>query len=137
MSPVIIRRSIHETAKIPGTRRDFPRGTLDSTDLDARGAAVPTVVPAVVLVTGNVWLPARRTPAFARGAADGTAAAVRLIVPACPVAPDRTGAAFAAALLNAVSGYCPECEMHLLLRRTPVLAGNGDAKARGGSREWT
>ncbi|WP_326751399.1 hypothetical protein OH738_35160 [Streptomyces hirsutus] len=50
-----------------------------------------TAVQAAVLVTGNVRLPARRTPAFACGPADGAAAAVRLIVPACPAEPDRTG----------------------------------------------
>jgi hypothetical protein len=54
------------------------------------GAAVTTVALAAVLVTGSAWLPAWQTPALA------------------------------AAFLNAVFGYCLECEMYLLARRMTV-----------------
>ncbi|MFC5954990.1 hypothetical protein ACFP51_10940 [Streptomyces pratens] len=50
----------------------------------------------VAPVTGNVWPPARRTPAFA-----------------CD----------AAAFLGVALGYRPGCEMHLLLRRTTAHVG--------------
>jgi hypothetical protein len=50
---------------------------LGSMDIDVRGprfgAAVTSVVLAVVLITGNVWLLAWQTLAFALGAAGGVA----------------------------------------------------------------
>ncbi|GAB3180800.1 DUF4395 domain-containing protein [Streptomyces incanus] len=123
-----------------------------------------TVVPAVVLVTEGVWLPARQTPAFACGTAGGVgrspygwlfrrvlrprigpatdfdapepsrfAQAVGLVFAVVgllgfSLGPDRlglamTGAALAAASLNAVFGHCLGCEMHLPLWRMTVGAG--------------
>ncbi|ANS63383.1 hypothetical protein SLINC_1159 [Streptomyces lincolnensis] len=134
-------------------------------DIDARGprfgAAVTTVVLAVVLITGSVWLLAWQTLAFALGAAGGVGrspygllfrAAVRprLGPPTEFEAPEpprfaqavglvfagvglvgyalgpewlgltATGAALAAAFLNAAFGYCLGCEMYLLVRRATV-----------------
>ncbi|MYS89145.1 MULTISPECIES: DUF4395 domain-containing protein [Streptomyces] len=136
-------------------------------DIDARGprfgAAVTTVVLAVVLVTGNAWLLAWQTLAFLLGAAGGVtrspygllfakAVRPRLGPPTAfePPEPPRfaqavglvfaglglvgyslgpgwlglaaTGAALAAAFLNAVFGYCLGCEMYLLMRRVTVRA---------------
>ncbi|MFF1308203.1 DUF4395 domain-containing protein [Streptomyces sp. NPDC058307] len=134
-------------------------------DIDARGprfgAAVTTVVLAAVLITGNVWLLAWQTLAFALGAAGGVgrspygwlfrravrprigpptefeapepprfAQAVGLAFAAVGlvgygVGPEwlglaATGAALAAAFLNATFGYCLGCEMYLLVRRVTV-----------------
>ncbi|MCQ9131321.1 DUF4395 domain-containing protein [Streptomyces hilarionis] len=134
-------------------------------DIDARGprfgAAVTTVVLAVVLITGSPWLLAWQTLAFALGAAGGPGRSPygwvfrRLVRPRLgpPVAfeapePPRfaqavgllfaglglvglvlgpewlglaaTGAALAAAFLNAAFGYCLGCEMYLLVRRVAV-----------------
>ena len=136
-------------------------------DIDARGprfgAAVTTVVLAAVLITGNVWLLAWQTLAFALGAAGGVgrspygwlfrravrprigpptefeapepprfAQAVGLAFAAVGlvgygVGPEwlglaATGAALAAAFLNATFGYCLGCEMYLLVRRVTVRA---------------
>ena len=122
-------------------------------DIDARGprfgAAVTTVVLAVVLVTGSAWLLAWQTLAFALGAAGGPARspygwvfrtlvrprigpptafespqpprfaqAVGLVFAVLGLA--ATGAALAAAFLNAAFGYCLGCEMYLLVRRVTV-----------------
>ncbi|MEV8592312.1 DUF4395 domain-containing protein [Streptomyces sp. NPDC052012] len=137
-------------------------------DIDVRGprfgAAVTALVLAVVLVTGNVWLLAWQTLAFACGAAGGVgrspygwlfrkAVRPRLGPPTEFEAPEpprfaqavglvfavlgligfaagpgwlglaATGAALAAAFLNAVFGYCLGCEMYLLVRRLTVRAG--------------
>ncbi|MFE5813980.1 DUF4395 domain-containing protein [Streptomyces sp. NPDC056479] len=137
-------------------------------DIDVRGprfgAAVTAVVLAVVLVTGNAWLLAWQTLAFALGAAGGVgrspygllfrrvvrprlgpptefeapepprfAQAVGLVFAGLglvgyTLGPDwlglaATGAALAAAFLNAVFGYCLGCEMYLLVRRVTVRAG--------------
>jgi hypothetical protein len=137
-------------------------------DIDVRGprfgAAVTTVVLAVVLVTGNPWLLAWQTLAFALGAAGGVGRSPygvlfrrvvrpRLGPPTAFEAPEpprfaqavglvfaglglvgyalgpewlglaATGAALAAAFLNAVFGYCLGCEMFLLVRRLTVRAG--------------
>jgi hypothetical protein len=134
-------------------------------DIDARGprfgAAVTAVVLAAVLVTGNVWLLAWQTLAFALGAAGGVgrspygwvfrrAVRPRIGAPTEFEAPEpprfaqavglafaalglvgygigpewlglaATGAALAAAFLNAVFGYCLGCEMYLLVRRVAV-----------------
>ncbi|WP_327731134.1 DUF4395 domain-containing protein [Streptomyces sp. NBC_00487] len=134
-------------------------------DIDVRGprfgAAVTTVVLAVVLITGSAWLLAWQTFAFALGAASGVAnspygrafrtlvrprigpptefeapepprfaQAVGLVFAAVglvglTVGPEwlglaSTGAALAAAFLNAVFGYCLGCEMYLLVRRVTV-----------------
>ncbi|MEU5636382.1 DUF4395 domain-containing protein [Streptomyces rishiriensis] len=134
-------------------------------DIDARGprfgAAVTTVVLAVVLITGNAWLLAWQTLAFALGAAGGVgrspygwlfrrAVRPRLGPPTAFEAPEpprfaqavgllfaglglvgltlgpgwlglaATGAALAAAFLNAAFGYCLGCEMYLLVRRVAV-----------------
>ncbi|MFF5477867.1 DUF4395 domain-containing protein [Streptomyces sp. NPDC012935] len=136
-------------------------------DIDVRGprfgAAVTTVVLAVVLVTGSAWLLAWQTLAFALGAAGGvgrspygrlfrTAVRPRIGPPTEFEAPEpprfaqavgllfaglglvgytlgpqwlglaATGAALAAAFLNAVFGYCLGCEAYLLLRRVTVRA---------------
>ncbi|EKX61009.1 DUF4395 domain-containing protein [Streptomyces ipomoeae] len=136
-------------------------------DIDVRGprfgAAVTTVVLAVVLITGSAWLLAWQTFAFALGAAGGVgrspygwvfrkavrprigpptefeapepprfAQAVGLVFAAVgllglTVGPEwlglaATGAALAAAFLNAVFGYCLGCEMYLLVRRVTVRA---------------
>ncbi|QYX82072.1 DUF4395 domain-containing protein [Streptomyces akebiae] len=136
-------------------------------DIDVRGprfgAAVTTVVLAVVLITGSAWLLAWQTLAFALGAAGGVGRspygwAFRALVrprvgpptefeaPQPPqfaqgvglvfalvglagftVGPEwlgqaATGAALAAAFLNAVFGYCLGCETYLLLRRVTVRA---------------
>jgi hypothetical protein len=136
-------------------------------DIDVRGprfgAAVTTVVLAVVLITGNAWLLAWQTLAFAWGAAGGvsrapygrlfrTAVRPRLGPPTEFEAPEpprfaqavglvfagvglvgyalgpewlglaATGAALAAAFLNATFGYCLGCEMYLLIRRAAVQA---------------
>ncbi|MFJ9152473.1 DUF4395 domain-containing protein [Streptomyces sp. NPDC102270] len=136
-------------------------------DIDARGprfgAAVTTVVLAAVLITGNVWLLAWQTLAFALGAAGGVgrspygwlfrgvvrprigpptefeapepprfAQAVGLAFAALGLVghglgPEwlglaATGAALAAAFLNATFGYCLGCEMYLLVRRVTVRA---------------
>ncbi|MFE3032720.1 DUF4395 domain-containing protein [Streptomyces canus] len=136
-------------------------------DIDARGprfgAAVTTIVLAAVLITGNVWLLAWQTLAFALGAAGGVgrspygllfrravrprigpptefeapepprfAQAVGLVFAALGlvgygIGPEwlglaATGAALAAAFLNATFGYCLGCEMYLLVRRVTVRA---------------
>lgn len=137
------------------------------TDIDVRGprfgAALTTAVLALVLVTGNVWLLAWQTLAFALGAAGGVGRSPygllfrRVIRPRLgpptefePPQPPRfaqavglvfaglglvgyalgpgwlglaaTGAALAAAFLNAVFGYCLGCETYLLLRRVTATA---------------
>ncbi|MFJ3864772.1 DUF4395 domain-containing protein [Streptomyces nigra] len=137
-------------------------------DIDVRGprfgAAVTTVVLAVVLVTGSAWLLAWQTLTFALGAAGGVGRSPygvlfrrvvrpRLGPPTAFEAPEpprfaqavglvfavvglvgytlgaqwlglaATGAALAAAFLNAVFGYCLGCEMYLLVRRLTVRAG--------------
>ncbi|GGW64935.1 DUF4395 domain-containing protein [Streptomyces caelestis] len=136
-------------------------------DIDVRGprfgAAVTTVVLAIVLVTGSAWLLAWQTLAFLLGAAGGVARSPygllfrkavrpRLGPPTGFEAPEpprfaqavglvfaglglvaytlgsgwlglaATGAALAAAFLNAVFGYCLGCEMYLLMRRVTVRA---------------
>ncbi|WP_030147195.1 DUF4395 domain-containing protein [Streptomyces sp. NRRL S-455] len=136
-------------------------------DIDARGprvgAAVTTVVLALVLVTGSVWLLAWQTLAFLLGAAGGVsrspygwlfrvAVRPRLGPPTEFEAPEpprfaqavglvfaglglvgytlgpgwlglaATGAALAAAFLNAAFGYCLGCELYLLVRRVTVRA---------------
>ncbi|MFJ3442412.1 DUF4395 domain-containing protein [Streptomyces sp. NPDC086081] len=136
-------------------------------DIDARGprfgAVVTTVVLAVVLVTGSVWLLAWQTLAFLLGAAGGVrrspygwlfARAVRprlgpptafearepprfaqavgllfagLGLVGFTLGPEwlglaATGAALAAAFLNAAFGYCLGCELYLLVRRATVRA---------------
>ncbi|MEV5356901.1 DUF4395 domain-containing protein [Streptomyces sp. NPDC052693] len=136
-------------------------------DIDARGprfgAVVTTVVLAVVLVTGSVWLLAWQTLAFLLGAAGGVrrspygwlfarAVRPRLGPPTAFEAPEpprfaqavgllfaglglvgftlgpewlglaATGAALAAAFLNAAFGYCLGCELYLLVRRATVRA---------------
>ncbi|MEU5185455.1 DUF4395 family protein, partial [Streptomyces longwoodensis] len=69
-------------------------------DIDARGprfgAAVTTVVLAVVLITGSAWLLAWQTLAFALGAAGGVARSpygllFRAVVGAPPRAPPARG----------------------------------------------
>lgn len=137
-------------------------------DIDVRGprfgAAVTTVLLAVVLVTGSAWLLAWQTLAFALGAAGGVgrspygwlfrtavrprigpptefeapkpprfAQAVGLVFAGLGLVgytfgPDwlglaATGAALAAAFLNAGFGYCLGCEMYLFMRRLTVRAG--------------
>ncbi|WP_055524375.1 DUF4395 domain-containing protein [Streptomyces graminilatus] len=134
-------------------------------DIDVRGprsgAAVTTVVLAVVLVTGSAWLLAWQTLAFALGAAGGVgrspygwlfrtfvrprlgpptefeapapprfAQAVGFVFAAVGLAGftlgaewlglAATGAALAAAFLNAAFGYCLGCEMYLVVRRVTV-----------------
>ncbi|MGW0613733.1 DUF4395 family protein [Streptomyces sp. NPDC002788] len=69
------------------------------------GAAVTAAVLAVVPVTGSGWLPAWRTP----------------VGPGWPGLA-ATGAALAAALLNAAFGYCLGCELYLLVPRVTVRA---------------
>ena len=136
-------------------------------DIDVRGprfgAAVTTVVLAVVLITGSAWLLAWQTLAFALGAAGGVgsspygrlfrrAVRPRLGPPTEFEAPGpprfaqavgllfagvglagyalgtnwlglaATGAALAAAFLNAAFGYCLGCEIYLLVRRATVRA---------------
>ncbi len=136
-------------------------------DIDARGprfgAALTTVVLAVVLITGSFWLLAWQTLAFALGAVGGvgrspygwlfrTAVRPRIGPPTEFEAPEpprfaqavglgfaavglvgfglgpdwlglaATGAALAAAFLNAAFGYCLGCEMYLLVRRVTVRA---------------
>jgi uncharacterized protein DUF4395 len=136
-------------------------------DIDVRGprfgAAVTTVVLAVVLITGNAWLLAWQTLAFALGAAGGVGRSPygwlfrKVVRPRIgpptefePPEPPRfaqgvgllfagaglagyvlgpgwlgiaaTGAALAAAFLNAAFGYCLGCEMHLIVRRLTVRA---------------
>ncbi|MFC8198691.1 DUF4395 domain-containing protein [Streptomyces sp. NPDC057298] len=136
-------------------------------DIDVRGprfgAAVTTVVLAVVLITGSAWLLAWQTLAFALGAAGGVGRSPygllfrRFVRPRIgpptefespepprfaqgvglafavvgllgyTVGPEwlglaATGAALAAAFLNAVFGYCLGCEMYLLVRRVAVRA---------------
>jgi hypothetical protein len=136
-------------------------------DIDVRGprfgAAVTTVVLAVVLVTGSAWLLAWQLLAFALGAAGGVtrspygwlfrrvvrprlgpptgfeapepprfAQSVGLVFAGLglvgyTLGPDwlglaATGAALAAAFLNAVFGYCLGCEMYLLVRRVTASA---------------
>ncbi|MDR6975184.1 FtsH-binding integral membrane protein [Streptomyces sp. 3330] len=136
-------------------------------DIDARGprfgAAVTTVVLAVVLISGNAWLLGWQTLAFALGAAGGAgrspygwvfrrAVRPRIGPPTGFEAPEpprfaqavglvfagaglvgltlgphwlglaATGAALAAAFLNAAFGYCLGCEMYLLARRVAVRA---------------
>ncbi|MFF3331665.1 DUF4395 domain-containing protein [Streptomyces sp. NPDC002888] len=136
-------------------------------DIDVRGprfgAAVTTVVLAVVLITGSAWLLAWQTLAFALGAAGGPgrspygllfkkllrprigpptefeapepprfAQAVGLLFAGVglvgfTVGPEwlglaATGAALAAAFLNAAFAYCLGCEMYLLVRRATVRA---------------
>ncbi|MFJ1970102.1 DUF4395 domain-containing protein [Streptomyces sp. NPDC087903] len=136
-------------------------------DIDVRGprfgAAVTTLVLAVVLITGSAWLLAWQTLAFALGAAGGvgrspygwlfrTLVRPRLGRPTEFESPEpprfaqavglafagvgllgftlgadwlgvaATGAALAAAFLNAAFGYCLGCEMYLLVRRLTVRA---------------
>ncbi|MFJ8357432.1 DUF4395 domain-containing protein [Streptomyces sp. NPDC093984] len=134
-------------------------------DIDVRGprfgAAVTTVVLAVVLVTGSAWLLAWQLLAFALGAAGGVTRSPygwlfrRVVRPRlgpptefeAPQPPQfaqavglvfavvglvgytagprwlglaATGAALAAAFLNAAFGYCLGCEAYLLMRRAAV-----------------
>jgi hypothetical protein len=136
-------------------------------DIDVRGprfgAAVTTVVLAVVLVTGSAWLLAWQLLVFALGAAGGVtrapygwlfrrfvrprigpptefeapqppqfAQAVGLVFAALGLvgyvagwqwlALAATGAALAAAFLNAAFGYCLGCELYLLVRRAVMRA---------------
>lgn len=136
-------------------------------DIDVRGprfgAALTTVVLAVVLITGNAWLLAWQLLAFALGATGGvsrspygwlfrTFVRPRIGPPTEFEAPQppqfaqavglaftvvgllgftagpqwlglaATGAALAAAFLNAAFGYCLGCEMYLLIRRVTVRA---------------
>ncbi|MGW2933487.1 DUF4395 domain-containing protein [Streptomyces sp. NPDC055722] len=136
-------------------------------DIDTRGprfgAAVTTVVLAVVLVTGSAWLLAWQLLVFALGAAGGVtrapygwlfrrfvrprigpptefeapqppqfAQAVGLVFAALGLvgyvagwqwlAFAATGAALAAAFLNAAFGYCLGCELYLLVRRAVMRA---------------
>ncbi|MCH5676357.1 DUF4395 domain-containing protein [Streptomyces gilvus] len=136
-------------------------------DIDVRGprfgAALTTLVLAIVLITGNVWLLAWQTLAFALGAAGGVGRSPygwlfrkvvrpRIGPPTEFEAPEpprfaqavglvfagvglvgfalgldwlglaATGAALAAAFLNAAFGYCLGCEMYLLVRRVTVRA---------------
>ncbi|POX49250.1 DUF4395 domain-containing protein [Streptomyces sp. Ru72] len=136
-------------------------------DIDVRGprfgAAVTTLVLAVVLVTGSAWLLAWQLLAFALGAAGGVARSPygwlfrRVVRPRlgpptefeAPQPPQfaqavglvfavvglvgytagpqwlglaATGAALAAAFLNAAFGYCLGCEAYLLMRRVAVRA---------------
>ncbi|MEV1068286.1 DUF4395 domain-containing protein [Streptomyces sp. NPDC050263] len=136
-------------------------------DIDVRGprfgAAVTTVVLAVVLITGSAWLSAWQTLAFALGAAGGVGRSPygwvfrRVVRPrlgpptefesprpprfaqsvgllfagvglvGLTLGPEwlglaATGAALAAAFLNAAFGYCLGCEMYLLARRVSVRA---------------
>ena len=136
-------------------------------DIDVRGprfgAAVTTVVLAVVLITGSAWLLAWQLLAFALGAAGGVtrspygwlfrkAVRPRLGPPTEFEAPQppqfaqavglafavvglvgytagpqwlglaATGAALAAAFLNAAFGYCLGCELYVLVRRAAVRA---------------
>ncbi|MET7481764.1 DUF4395 domain-containing protein [Streptomyces sp. NPDC005538] len=136
-------------------------------DIDVRGprfgAALTTVVLAVVLITGSFWLLVWQTLAFALGAAGGVgrspygwlfrtavrprigpptefesprpprfAQAVGLVFAGVGLVgfgpgPEwlglaATGAALAAAFLNAAFGYCLGCEMYLLARRVTVRA---------------
>ena len=122
------------------------------------GAFITSIVLAVVLVTGSVWLLAAQALVFAAGSAFGLRYAPygwlyrRLVRPRLgppaeleAEAPPRfaqtvglafaavgvagyaagltwlgaaaTAAALAAALLNAVFGFCLGCEMYLLIRR--------------------
>jgi uncharacterized protein DUF4395 len=122
------------------------------------GAFITSLVLAVVLVTGSVWLLAAQALVFAAGSAFGLRYAPygwlyrRLVRPRLgppselePEAPPRfaqtvglafavvgvagyaagltwlgaaaTAAALAAALLNAVFGFCLGCEMYLLIKR--------------------
>ena len=122
------------------------------------GAFITTMVLAVVLVTGSVWLLAAQALVFAAGSVFGLRYAPygwlyrRLVRPRLgppaelePEAPPRfaqtvglafaavgvagyaagltwlgaaaTAAALAAALLNAVFGFCLGCEMYLFIRR--------------------
>jgi len=122
------------------------------------GAFITSMVLAVVLVTGSVWLLAAQALVFAAGSAFGLRYAPygwlyrrlvrpRLGPPAAlePEAPPRfaqtvglafaavgvagyaagltwlgaaaTAVALAAALLNAVFGFCLGCEVYLLIRR--------------------
>ncbi|MEU1597392.1 DUF4395 domain-containing protein [Streptomyces sp. NPDC005708] len=136
-------------------------------DIDARGprfgAAVTTVVLAVVLVTGSAWLLAWQLLVFALGVAGGVTRAPygwlfrRFVRPRigpptefeAPQPPQfaqvvglvfaalglvghvagwqwlafaATGAALAAAFLNAAFGYCLGCELYLLVRRAVMRA---------------
>jgi hypothetical protein len=136
-------------------------------DIDVRGprfgAALTTLVLAIVLITGNAWLLVWQTLAFALGAAAGVgrspygwlfrrvvrprigpptefespepprfAQAVGLVFAGVglvgfALGPDwlglaATGAALAAAFLNAAFGYCLGCEMYLLARRVGARA---------------
>ncbi|MFJ4468495.1 DUF4395 domain-containing protein [Streptomyces sp. NPDC089424] len=134
-------------------------------DIDVRGprfgAAVTTLVLAVVLITGNAWLLAWQTLVFALGAAGGVGpspygwAFHRFVRPRVGPAVEReelepsrfaqavglvlagtglvgytlgplwlglatTAAAFVAAFLHTVSGFCVACEMYLLAQRVTV-----------------
>ena len=76
------------------------------------GAAITTVVLAIVLVTESGWLLLAQTLVFAIGAlaiafAAGSAAAGLVFA----------GLALAAAFLNAVFDLCLGCQMYLLIRR--------------------
>ncbi|MCW7941571.1 membrane protein [Streptomyces hygroscopicus] len=137
-------------------------------DIDVRGprfgAAVTTVVLALVLITGSAWLLAWQLLVFALGAAGGparspygwlfrTAVRPRIGPPTELEAPGpprfaqavglvfaavgllgltagpqwlglgATGAALAAAFLNAAFNYCLGCELYLLVRRVATRAG--------------
>lgn len=66
------------------------------------GAAITTVVLAIVLVTGSGWLLLAQTLVFAGSATAGLVFA---------------GLALAAAFLNAVFDLCPGCQMYLPIQR--------------------
>jgi hypothetical protein len=73
--PHLQRSSVHATAIIPKGRRASVSVIISGMEIDVRGprfgAAVTTVVLAVVLVTGSVWLLAAQAVLFALGAAAG------------------------------------------------------------------
>jgi hypothetical protein len=127
--------------------------------VDPRGprfaAAMTSLVLALVLVTGSVWLLAAQAVVFALGVADRSpygviyrrfvrprlgpptefedarpprfaqavglvfalAGVVGLLVGSTPLAVLASGAALAAAFLNAAFGICLGCEFYLLFRR--------------------
>jgi len=106
--------------------------TAPSPQIDVRAprfaAGLTSVVLAVALLTGSGWLVAAQALVFAVGAVAGLraapygllftvtgAAAYLLGVPLLGAV--ATGLALVAALLDATTGACLGCELHLSLRR--------------------
>ena len=94
-------------------------------DIDARGprfgAIITTIVLAIALVTGSMWLLLAQTLVFAVGV-------IGYAVGITGIGVAFTAMALAAAFLNAAFDFCLGCQMYLFIRRiSPSSRGNAPA----------